>query len=155
MHATDGLVATVGRLTVSPGVGNVIPGRVELSVDVRHADDAVREAAVRELGSAAGGIAARRGLEVKEAILQETASVPMEVGLISSLDSAIESRGFAVRRLVSGAGHDAAVVGRDAPAAMLFVRCAGGVSHSPAENVDGADVAVALEVLEQAARARL
>ena len=68
--------------------------------------------------------------------------------------SAIVPEGFAVRSLVSGAGHDAVIVGRDAPAAMLFVRCLGGVSHSPLESVEEADVAVALSVLERALRAR-
>ena len=115
----------------------------------------MREAAVSELRVAADAIAARRGLQVDWTILQTTASVPMASGLVASLAAAIESQGLAVRRLVSGAGHDAAVVGRDAPAAMLFVRCAGGVSHSPAESVDVADVAVALAVLEQATRARV
>jgi allantoate deiminase len=152
MHTTDGLVATVGQLTVSPGAGNVIPGRVELSLDVRHADDGVREAAVRELFTAADAIAARRGLRVEVVTLQTTAAVPMDAGLASSLASAIESQGTSVRTLVSGAGHDAAVVGRDAPAAMLFVRCAGGVSHSPDESVAVADVAVTLDVLDRAAR---
>jgi allantoate deiminase len=54
-----------------------------------------------------------------------------------------------VRTLISGAGHDAVVLSRVCPAAMLFVRCAGGISHDPRESVDEADVAVALDVVER------
>jgi len=57
--------------------------------------------------------------------------------------------GLAVERMPSGAGHDAAAVSAIAPVAMLFVRCAGGVSHNPAESVQEADVGVALDVLER------
>jgi acetylornithine deacetylase/succinyl-diaminopimelate desuccinylase-like protein len=61
--------------------------------------------------------------------------------------------GIPVRDLVSGAGHDAVVLSRICPAAMLFVRCAGGISHDPRESVSEQDVAVALDVLEHAVRA--
>ena len=87
-------------------------------------------------------------------MLQETDAVALDPDLLASLGAAIEAEGLAVRQLVSGAGHDAVVVGRDVPAAMLFVRCRGGVSHSPLESVGEADVAVAIAVLEQAVRAR-
>ena len=65
------------------------------------------------------------------------------------LAAAVEDVGLPARRLVSGAGHDAAVMSSVTPACMLFVRCAGGISHSPAEHVSGGDVAVALDVLDR------
>jgi allantoate deiminase len=64
------------------------------------------------------------------------------------LAAAVADLDLPVRRLVSGAGHDAAVMAAITPACMLFVRCAGGISHNPAEDVSGDDIAVALEVLD-------
>jgi allantoate deiminase len=147
-EARPGLVATVGELVVAPGSANVIPGRIEASLDVRHADDAERLAAVAGLEVAAREIADRRGLGLEWEVLQSTCAVAMDTALNADLEQAVEAQGLAVRRLVSGAGHDAAIVGRESPAAMLFVRCAGGVSHSPAEAVELDDVAVALAVIE-------
>ncbi len=148
--ARPGLVATVGELVVAPGAANVIPGRAEASLDVRHADDAERLAAVAGLEVAAREIAERRGLGLEWDVLQSTGAVAMDAALGASLERAVAAQDLAVLRLVSGAGHDAAIVGREAPAAMLSVRCAGGVSHSPAEAVALDDVRVALAVLEQA-----
>ncbi len=145
-----GLVATVGSLVVEPGASNVVPGRAVVSLDVRHPDDARRTRAVAALEARARAVAERRGLELDWRVLQETASVAMDDALTSRLAVAIHDHGLPVLELVSGAGHDAAIVGRDTPAAMLFVRCAGGVSHSPAEQVSEEDVAVALEVLTAA-----
>ncbi|RDI73257.1 hydantase: amidase, hydantoinase/carbamoylase family [Gaiella occulta] len=146
---TGGLVATVGELAVLPGAGNVVPGRALLSLDVRHASDEARVAAVASIRASAAGIAAARGLELGWDVLQETGAVPTSQPLTTLLETAIESGGLPVRRLVSGAGHDAAVMAAVTPACMLFVRCAGGVSHSPAEEVTEADVAVAIEVLDR------
>ena len=148
-RATEGLVATVGSLSVEPGAANVVPGEATFSVDVRHADDRVREDAVRTLGEAIGRIASVRGLGLEWTVLQETPAVVMAERLAERLGAAITAEGYPVRSLVSGAGHDAAVLARVCPAAMLFVRCAGGISHDPRESVDEADVAIALDVLER------
>jgi allantoate deiminase len=143
-RADDGLVATVGELAVDPGARNVIPGRVELSLDVRHGDDAVRHTAEAELRERAGEIAAARGVGLEWEKRAGIAAVPLDPGLGDRLAAA----GARVR-LASGAGHDAATLARICPAAMLFVRCLGGISHNPAEHVEEADVAVALDVLER------
>nr|MBA3433799.1 M20/M25/M40 family metallo-hydrolase [Actinomycetota bacterium] len=68
------------------------------------------------------------------------------------LASAVAAAGLEARSLASGAGHDAVVLARICPAAMLFVRCAGGISHDPRESVTEDDVAVALDVLERFVR---
>src|SRR4051794_4566710 len=147
-RATPGLVATVGRLSVSPGGANVIPGRVELTIDVRHATDAEREGAVARLQGAAAALAARRGLELSwTARGHDAVSFPPD--LTEPLARAIQACGVPLRRLPSGAGHDAALLAHLGPAAMLFVRCRGGISHNPAESVEEADVAVALDVLSR------
>jgi allantoate deiminase len=111
---------------------------------VRHAEDAVRERAAAELLAAAQREAESRGVRVKSRILAQQAATPMDVALTARLREAAERAGYAARALVSGAGHDAMVVGRRVPAAMLFVRSPGGVSHDPEETVLAEDVEAAL-----------
>ena len=130
---------TVGRLEVAPGVRNVIPGRVTATLDLRHADDASRRATLDDLRSRASRV---------EVVWRDTGDIPA-VPMDERLSAAF---GIDVR-LPSGAGHDAAMMASIAPAAMLFVRCKGGISHNPAESVEEADVAVALDALERLLRA--
>jgi allantoate deiminase len=145
-RAVDGLVATVGELTVQPGASNVIPARATLSLDVRHLDDAARAAAVADLREGADAIARERGLGVTWTDVQATDAVACAPALMAELEAAVGDAGVRVVRLPSGAGHDAAVMARLTAVAMLFVRCAGGVSHNPAEAVAAGDVAVAIDV---------
>src|SRR4051812_3022127 len=145
-RAIDGLVATVGELRVEPGASNVIPARATLSLDVRHLDDTAREAAVADLRERAEQIAAARSLELAWTGVQATAAVACSPALIAELEAAVADAGVRVARLASGAGHDAAVMARLCDVAMLFVRCAGGISHNPAEAVAAEDVAVAIDV---------
>ncbi|HUS14323.1 MAG TPA: allantoate amidohydrolase [Chloroflexia bacterium] len=144
---TPGTVATVGQLALEPGASNVIPGQVTLSLDVRHPEDGPRRAVVNALHEAAARIGAARGVAVEWTLLQESAAVACAPALSDRLASAVSSLGYPVLRLPSGAGHDAVVMSGLAPVAMLFVRCAGGISHNPAESVTAADVAVALDVV--------
>jgi len=148
-RAEPGLVATVGRLTALPGAPNVVPGEATASLDVRHADDAVRTVAVARIRAAAEEIAARRGVEPAWEERLTAPAVAMDTGLSEALGSAVAELGLPDVRLPSGAGHDAVALASLAPVAMLFVRCAGGVSHHPDESVEVADVAVALEVLDR------
>jgi allantoate deiminase len=141
------LVATVGRLEARPGAPNVVPGAAIASLDVRHSDDAVRDAAVRGLRDAAGEIGARRGVEVLWREVMTAPAVAADAALTVALSAAVAERGLPVVTLASGAGHDAVALSALTGVAMLFVRCAGGISHHPDESVDEADVAVALEVL--------
>jgi allantoate deiminase len=143
-RAQDGLVATVGRVETRPGAGNVIAGEVTATLDVRHAEDAVRERAAAELLAAAQREAESRGVRVESRILAEQAATPMDAALTEQLCEAVERAGYPARAMVSGAGHDAMIVGRRVPAAMLFVRSPGGVSHHPEEAVLGEDVEAAL-----------
>ncbi len=143
----SGLVATVGRLDVLPNASNVIPGAVDLSVDIRHAVDTQRVAAVRQMQTSVSAIAERRGLgSVWETVSAQDA-VPMDPALSKMLAQAAEAAGLPAPMLASGAGHDAAILARRVPSAMLFLRSPGGVSHSPAETVREDDVAAALHTL--------
>jgi allantoate deiminase len=146
---TEGLVCTVGEAAVSPGTSSVVPGRVVVSLDVRHGEDEVREAACAALLERAEAIGAARRVEVAWEEVQATATVACSPDLTRSLAAAVEAAGHPLVRLVSGAGHDAAMMAAVAPVAMLFVRCAGGVSHDPAESVEVEDVAAAIDVLDR------
>lgn len=144
-----GLVATVGQLTVEPGASNVIPGLTTLSLDVRHADDSIRQRACTRLQQAAETIGAARGITVDWQLVQANTAVPCSPQLTQLLARAVTAEGCTLRHLTSGAGHDGVALAGLTPIAMLFVRCQGGISHNPAEAVTHADVAVALAVLNR------
>ncbi len=146
---TSGLVATVGQLAVEPGASNVIPGRVVLSLDVRHPDAETLREAVRALEARSEEIAAGRGARVEWNEAGIGAAVECSPRLRALLARAVAEAGVEPFELPSGAGHDGVTLSRLTEIAMLFVRCAGGVSHNPAESVTTADVAVALDVLER------
>jgi allantoate deiminase len=148
-RAEPGAVATVGRIAALPGAPNVVPGAATASLDVRHADDAVRAAAVARIRCAAEEIAGSRGVELAWEERLSASAVAMDPGLSELLAGAVADIGAPVVRLASGAGHDAVALAEVAPVAMLFVRCAGGVSHHPDESVEVDDVAVALDVLDR------
>jgi allantoate deiminase len=143
------LVATVGRIEALPGAPNVIPGEVRVSLDVRHPSDASRHAAVGRLLTKAEGIAAGRGLRAGARVLSEQSSVPLSEPLAEGLQAAAEMAGYAVKRMYSGAGHDAMILAPHVPTAMLFVRSPGGLSHHPDEAVLEADVEAAIATVLQ------
>ena len=140
----NGLVATTGRIDAAPGAANVIAGRCRVTLDVRHADDAARTLTVGRLQSAADDIAARRGLTVEWSVRFDHAAVAMDPALVARLTRAVERAGVTPHVMSSGAGHDAMILAPHMPAAMLFIRTPGGLSHHPDEAVMEGDVAVAL-----------
>ncbi len=143
--STPGLVATVGQVHVEPGAGNVVPARCVVTLDVRHADDSLRGTAAARLLRLAEDIAKDRGLGVTHEPRLEQASVAMDASIAGMLDRAVARAGFPAHRMASGAGHDAMIVADRMRAGMLFLRCAGGISHHPAESVREEDVAAALD----------
>jgi allantoate deiminase len=151
-RARPGLVATVGEIAATPNASNVIPGSVTASLDVRHADDATLAAATAALETAAERTAEARGVRLDWELVQANRAVPCDLALMQALAAAVEAGGLPVERLPSGAGHDGVALAAVTPIAMLFVRCAGGVSHHPDESVRADDVAVAIDVLERAVR---
>lgn len=150
--ATDDLRATVGHFAVFPGAPNVIPERVEFSLDVRHASDEVRELAVDQLILAGRHIAEAE--QCRFEIVEKTAqaAVGVDESLSATLAEAVSDAGHEPLCLPSGAGHDAVVMAQRFPIAMLFVRHPGGVSHHPDERVERDDVAVAIDVLSRFVR---
>jgi allantoate deiminase len=147
--ADPGAVATVGEISALPGAVNVIPGETDHSLDLRHPDDAARERLRSHLERMAGEIAASRGCEHRWQVRQETSAVPANPELSALLGQAVEDSGLPVRRLPSGAGHDAAQMVALTDVAMLFVRCKEGISHNPAESVTKEDVGAAIEVMSR------
>ena len=146
---TSGLLATVGMIEVTPGASNVIPGEVRFSVDVRHPDDAVRTSAVSTLEQQVREVAASRSLTAEWRVARDHSAILCDASLTTRLAEAVAATGLPVERLPSGAGHDAVVMSEVGPVGMLFVRCAGGISHQPAESVATSDVAAAIDVLDR------
>lgn len=143
------LVGTVGKLAVADGGAiNVIPGRVEFTVDVRSGDDATRRKAVQEIEQAFRKIAAARRVRLEWTPLQELGAAPCDAKEQQRLAITIEALGLPVMRLPSGAGHDAMQFSGLLPICMLFVRCGnGGISHSPRETMTAEDAEIATAVL--------
>jgi allantoate deiminase len=143
--ATPGLVATVGKAESSSGAGNVIAGRFTATLDVRHAHDPIRHAAVTHFLEVAHASAKARGCTLAHTTSIDQPAVPMGSQLSALLGAAIaRSSGREPRFMTSGAGHDAMIIARRVPAAILFLRSPGGLSHHPDESVLPGDVAAAL-----------
>jgi allantoate deiminase len=142
-----GLVGTVGRLSVKPGAINVIPGQVLFTIDARAPDERQRARAVDDLIGEIEAIAARRGVAVAVRKLHELPATPCAPWLMDQVDRAIAAEGIAPFRLPSGAGHDGMAMNAIADIGMIFVRCAGGVSHNPAESITVEDAEIGARVL--------
>ncbi|HEY1649559.1 MAG TPA: allantoate amidohydrolase [Terracidiphilus sp.] len=145
LHA-EGLVATVGKIEAAPNAGNVIAGAVSVSLDVRHANDGARNTALAALLEQANSIAGRRSLTLDCKRQMDQAAVPMDERLTAFMAEAIEAAGLPLKRMESGAGHDAMVMAGRMPTAMLFLRSPSGISHHPDETVREEDVEAALRV---------
>lgn len=148
-QTSDGLVATVGRVEVTPNANNVIAGAARVWLDARHPHDAQRLGAVEDLLASAEKIAGRRKLALQSTRTLDQPAVAMDERLTAYLTEAIAAAGFAAKRMHSGAGHDAMVMAGRMPTTMLLVRSPGGISHSPAETVLDQDVEAALVVASQ------
>jgi allantoate deiminase len=138
------LVATVGRLEVSPGAVNVVPGEVRATLDVRHPKDEPRRTAVASVLTKAELAAAQRGVRVSAKAMSKLVAVPMNRELTVALQHAAARAGHETRAMFSGAGHDAMILAPHVPTTMLLVRSPDGLSHHPEETVRAVDVEAAL-----------
>jgi allantoate deiminase len=144
-QSTPGLVATVGKIEAKPGATNVIASEVLLTLDVRHSSNEVRIRAVDDLIRKSEEIAQRRGLSVRRNVLLSQQAVAMDPFLVNQIEEAIRQAGCDPHRMASGGGHDAMILAEKVPAAMIFLRSPGGISHDPAESVIVEDVEKAIE----------
>jgi len=146
------LVVTVGRIKALPGAPNVIPGRVEFTIDMRSPSDAARTRAhaalVRELKQIAKG----RDVGLVIDTYQENPATALDEGVIEAATEAIAACGEEPLRLSSGAGHDAGIMAKHCPSGMIFLRCKDGISHNPAESITAEDADLGVAVMLEAVR---
>lgn len=138
---------TVGQMQVIPNSRNVIPGKVVFSVDFRNASKTTLAAMADDLRKTAARVAAEDKVEVK---VEEVVHFPpcnFDPALVAAIEQGARDAGFSVRRIASGAGHDAVYVARTCPTAMIFVPCEGGISHNEIENATPSDLAAGCQVL--------
>ncbi|MGH8047215.1 MAG: M20 family metallo-hydrolase, partial [Chthoniobacterales bacterium] len=145
----DGLVATVGQLEIRTSASNVIPGEVVFSIDIRHADNEVRQRFCRDLFAGIEKSLQARGLTSRIEIPLSAPAARCSPRLCDRLAAIVERHQSRCPRLVSGAGHDAVALAEVTDATMLFVRCRDGLSHHPDEFASAADIALAVEVLSE------
>jgi allantoate deiminase len=146
------LVATVGRITALPGAQNVIPGRVAFTIDMRSPSDEVRDRAQAALVPALHEIAKRRGVDVDIDTYQRNAATALDPLVIDAVSAAIAACGQEPLQLPSGAGHDAMIMAKHCPSAMIFLRCRDGISHNPAESITAEDADLGVRALLGAVR---
>ncbi|MEE8318077.1 MAG: M20/M25/M40 family metallo-hydrolase, partial [Dehalococcoidales bacterium] len=147
-------VSTVGLLEVSPNSRNVIPGSVFFTVDLRHPEDAVLREMGGEFERAMVKVARDSDVAVKLDNNWATPSVKFDAGCIGNVREAAEGLDYSYRDIISGAGHDAIYIARVAPTAMIFIPCAGGISHNEAEKTEPEQVAAGANVLLRAVLGR-
>jgi N-carbamoyl-L-amino-acid hydrolase len=134
--ASGATLATIGMLRLEPNVINVIPRKAVFSVDLRDPDEQRLQDAERRLTEFLTEVAKKEGVVITSERLARFEPVIFDVGLVSAIEAAAGKLGFTHRRMTSGAGHDAQMIARIAPSAMIFVPSRGGISHNPREHTD-------------------
>jgi N-carbamoyl-L-amino-acid hydrolase len=145
-HAPDA-VGTVGLIENRPNSRNVIPGEVFFTVDFRHPDGGVLDAMEAELRGALAELLPPLNLAYAETRIWDSPPVKFAPELIECVRIGVAKAGLTARDMISGAGHDAAYIARVAPATMIFVPCAGGISHNEAESTSVDECAAGARVL--------
>ena len=148
-------VATVGHQVFAPNLVNVIPNRVVMTLDLRNTDEQILQQAERQTFAFVEQIAASEGVRVEQRTLARFAPVAFSPEMVARVEAAARAQGRSVRRMPSGAGHDAQMFAPHCPTGMIFVPSAGGISHNvreytaPAQLIAGANVL--LEVVQEVA----
>ncbi len=148
---TNEAVATIGRLTVDPNVINTIPGRVVMSVDIRHPEESVLDALVGELEHLAASVSDETGVGIGLERFWTSEPTPFDPHVKAAVAAACEELGLPLRQLWSSAGHDAKYLQDVCPSAMIFVRSRDGLSHSEQEYSSPEDLEAGANVLLRAA----
>ncbi|SIT47986.1 Amidase, hydantoinase/carbamoylase family [Paraburkholderia ribeironis] len=133
---TGTTLATIGMLRIEPNVINVIPRKAVFTVDLRDPDEQRLQDAERRLAEYLTEVAEKEGVKITTERLVRFEPVVFDAGLADAIEASAERMGFTHRRITSGAGHDAQMIARIAPAAMIFVQSRGGISHNPREHTD-------------------
>lgn len=146
-QANGRAVATVGRFDVSPNAWNIVPGAVQLGIDVRSPDPALLETMERDVRRAIEFVAEVRGVRVAVERRQKVEPGALDSSLVERAAGACLAIGEACETMTSGAIHDALEIAPVAPTVMLFVPSIGGKSHTPEEETKPEDVARGLRAL--------
>jgi len=147
------VVANIGSMRFQPGGVNVIPGRAQFTLEVRHLDARVLGEAVWAFATRLERICAEEGCRVEVELLSSVPPAPMDPTVTDALEQACRDLGRRPARLASGAGHDAAVLSRHLPSGMLFVPSVGGISHSPLETTSDEHLILGAQALLRGVRA--
>ncbi|MBM2711457.1 Zn-dependent hydrolase [Mesorhizobium caraganae] len=140
-------VVTVGTMRFEPNAINVIPGRAVFTIDLRDPDEQRLQAHEAALAAYLEELAVVENVSISAEQLARFEPVLFDIGIVERIEAAAKNRGLGVRRMTSGAGHDAQMMARIAPAAMIFVPSAGGISHSPREHTDDAELVAGANIL--------
>jgi len=138
---------TVGFIETLPGSPNTVPGRLRFTVDIRHPEAAQYAALREETGRLVRAALQRHALAGEIRCVWEAPGVTFDSGCVAAVREAAEALGFDPLEMVSGAGHDSCNVSAVVPTAMVFVPCAGGLSHNEAESAQPADLSAGANVL--------
>jgi len=142
-------VATVGTIELTPNVINVVPGRARLTVDLRNRDNEALYEAERRLEDFCGELEAEQQVQIALTRLARFDPVIFDPGIVTLVEAAAGRLGVSCRRMTSGAGHDAQMMARICPTAMIFVPSVRGISHNPAEHTNRQDLITGATVLLQ------
>ncbi|MDN7878765.1 Zn-dependent hydrolase [Burkholderia aenigmatica] len=134
--ASGTTLATIGMLRIEPNVINVIPRKAVFTVDLRDPDELRLQDAEQRLADYLDKVSAEEGVRITTERLVRFEPVVFDAGLAAEIEASATRMGFSNRRMTSGAGHDAQMIARIAPAAMIFVPSRGGISHNPREHTD-------------------
>lgn len=146
-------VATAGMVEVAPGAANIVPGRARLVLDIRAEDAAMTQGFLAEAEAECRRLAEDGRVRVgRWALLSDSPPVPCDARLRDVLAAAAEACGLTHMTLASGAGHDAALMARLGPSAMLFIPCREGRSHAPEEWAEPSALAAGARALLEAVR---
>jgi N-carbamoyl-L-amino-acid hydrolase len=144
------VVGTVGAIKIDPGVINAIPGKAELSIDIRSISGKAKERVARAVEARAREIAAEREMKVDILPIRSEEPVDLDPSLIGVIEAICEEKKIAYEVMPSGAGHDAMQIAKIAPAGMIFVPSKKGISHSPLEWTDPEEICLGAQILLEA-----
>jgi N-carbamoyl-L-amino-acid hydrolase len=140
-------VATVGSLALRPNLINVVPNRAVFTVDLRNTDEAKLKEAEARVAAYIAEVAASERVEVEAKVLARFEPVIFDAGLVDRVEHHAKALSLSTRRMPSGAGHDAQMMQRLCPTAMIFVPSVAGLSHNVNEHTKPADLIAGAQVL--------
>jgi len=142
-----GQVCTVGKIDLHPNLINVIAARATLTADLRNTDETLLRQAEERLAAFLAKLSEEEGVEIRTRRLARFEPVRFDPGVVAIVESVADRLGHSCRRMTSGAGHDAQMLARVCPSAMIFVPSVRGISHNPAEHTEPADLVAGADVL--------